>query len=103
MKRWAIIIFVVVVFFAVGTVVGFRIAVGMLKDKVVAALGPGSELRELKVGWNSIELVGLNIKAPKDWPAAKTLEAERVTIVPSRLPKNPSSTLRRAQGERRDG
>ncbi len=83
MKRWAIIIFVVAVLFAAGTVVGFRIAVGMLKDKVVAALGPGSELRELKVGWNSIELAGLNIKAPKDWPAAKTLEAERVTIVPS--------------------
>lgn len=83
MKRWAVIFFVVVVLFAAGTVVGFRIAVGMLKDKVVAALGPGSELRELKVGWNSIELAGLNIKAPKDWPAAKTLEAERVTIVPS--------------------
>jgi hypothetical protein len=83
MKRWATIIFVVVVFFAVGTVVGFRIAVRMLKDKVVGALGAGSQIAELKVGWKSIELVGLEIAAPKGWPASWTLQAERVTIVPS--------------------
>jgi hypothetical protein len=83
MKRWAIIIFAVVVFFAAGTVLGFRIAVRMLKDKVVGALGAGSQVAELKVGWNSVELVGLEIAAPKGWPAARTLQAERVTIVPS--------------------
>lgn len=83
MKRWVIIILVVVVFFAAGTVLGFRIAVRMLKDKVVGALGAGSQVAELKVGWNSVELVGLEIAAPKGWPAARTLQAERVTIVPS--------------------
>jgi uncharacterized protein involved in outer membrane biogenesis len=83
MKRWIMIMVGVLLVLAVGTFVGFRLAVNMLKDKVVAALGPGSELRELKVRWNSIELAGLNIKASKDWPAVKMLEAERVTIVPS--------------------
>ena len=83
MKRWAIIIFVVMVIFAAATVVGFHIAVRLLKDKVVEALGTGSKVAGLKVGWNSIELVGIEIAGPKGWPAARTLHAERVTIVPS--------------------
>jgi hypothetical protein len=45
MKRWGIIAVVIVLVVAVGAVVGFQIAVGMLKEKVVAALGPGSEIR----------------------------------------------------------
>ncbi|HEY2987769.1 MAG TPA: DUF748 domain-containing protein [Candidatus Binatia bacterium] len=83
MKRWGIIALAVVLVVAIGTAVGFRVAVRMLKDKIVAALGPGSELRELKVGWSSVELVALALPGPKDWPARRTLEAERVTIVPS--------------------
>jgi uncharacterized protein involved in outer membrane biogenesis len=83
MKRWGIIVGVTLVVVAIGTFVAFRFAVNLLKDKIAVALGPGGELREIKVGWNSIELAGLSIQAPKDWPAAKTLEAERVTIVPS--------------------
>ena len=83
MKRITIVVLGIALVVVIGAGVGFRIAVGMLKDKVVAALGPGSELRELKIGWSSIELAGLTIKGIKDWPTDKTLEAERVTIVPS--------------------
>jgi len=83
MKRIAIVVAAVILVVVAGSAVAFHFAVRMLKDKVVAALGPGSELGALKVGWRSIELAGLVIKGPKDWPAAKTLEAERVTIVPS--------------------
>jgi hypothetical protein len=39
-------------------------------------------LSELKVNWFSIELLGLSIDAPKGWPTARTLEAERVRIFP---------------------
>jgi hypothetical protein len=39
-------------------------------------------MNELKVNWFSVELLGLNIDAPKGWPAARTLEAERITIIP---------------------
>jgi len=35
------------------------------------------------VGWSSVEVRGLRIKGPRGWPAADTLRAERVTIVPS--------------------
>jgi hypothetical protein len=64
-------------------VLGFRIAMQMLKDRVVAALGPASEIAELKVGWSAVELVDLDIHGPKGWPATRTLRATRVKIVPS--------------------
>jgi hypothetical protein len=66
-----------------GGILAFRMAVQMLKGKVVEALGPDSEVGELNVGWSAVELSGLNIRGPRGWPAARTLQAERVKIVPS--------------------
>ena len=83
MKRWGVIVVVFILLFLGAGVLGFRMAVRMLKDKVAAALGAGSQVAELKVGWNSVELAGLDIQGPKGWPAARTLHADRVTIVPS--------------------
>jgi hypothetical protein len=82
MKRWQAIAIVVIAVLAIGVLVGYHVGVRLLQDKVVAALGPGSRLTELKVNWFSIELLGLSIDGPKGWPAARTFEAERVTIVP---------------------
>lgn len=82
MKRWQAIAIVVIAVLAIGVLVGYHVGVRVLQDKVVAALGPGSRLTELKVNWFSIELLGLSIDGPKGWPAARTFEAERVTIVP---------------------
>jgi uncharacterized protein involved in outer membrane biogenesis len=83
MKRIALVTGSIILVVLLAAAVGFRIAVAKLKDKVVAALGPGSELQALNVRWTSIELVALRVPAPKDWPAARTFEAERVTLVPS--------------------
>jgi Domain of Unknown Function (DUF748) len=82
MKRWQAIAIVVIAVLAIGVMVGYHLGVRLLQDKVVAALGPGSRLTELKVNWFSIELLGLSIDGPKGWPAARAFEAERVTIVP---------------------
>jgi len=82
MKRWQVIVLAVVVILVIGVAAGYRAGVRLLQDKVVVALGPGSRLSELKVNWFSIELLGLSINAPKGWPTARTLEAERVAIVP---------------------
>jgi Domain of Unknown Function (DUF748) len=82
MKRWQAIAIVVIAVLAIGVLVGYHVGVRLLQDKVVGALGPGSRLTELKVNWFSIELLGLSIDGPKGWPAARTFEAERVTIVP---------------------
>jgi len=82
MKRWQVIVLAVAMILVIGVAAGYHAGVRLLQDKVVAALGPGSRLSELKVNWFSIELLGLTIDAPKGWPTARTLEAERVTIIP---------------------
>ena len=45
-KKWALIILAAIVLLVVGAIVGFQAAVGLLKGKVVEALGPDSELTE---------------------------------------------------------
>ena len=82
-KTWGLIALVVLAVLIVGGLVGFRVAVGLLKGKVVEALGPESEIKELRVGWSAVEVEGLRIKGRQGWPAAETLRAERVVIVPS--------------------
>jgi hypothetical protein len=82
MKRWQAISIAAVIFVAIAIIGGYRMGVRLLQEKVVAALGPGSLLTELKVNWFTIELIGLSIDGPKGWPTARTFEAKRVTIVP---------------------
>jgi len=82
MKRWQVIVVAVVVALGMAVIAGYRMGVRILQARIVDALGPGSRLTELKVNWFSIEILGLSIDAPKGWPAARTLEAERITIVP---------------------
>ena len=82
MKRWQIVILAILVVLGVAVVAGYRMGVRLLQGKIVAALGPGTGLTQLKVNWFSIELLGLSIAAPKGWPAERTLEAERMTIIP---------------------
>ncbi len=82
-QRWGLIALVVLAVLIVGGIVGFRVAVGVLKGKVAEALGPESEIADIRVGWASVDVRDLRIKGPRGWPAADTLRAERVVIVPS--------------------
>lgn len=82
-KRWGLIALAVLVVLIAGGVVGFRAAVGVLKGKVVEALGPGSKITRIRVGWASVNVEGLQIEGPRGWPAPDTVRAERITIVPS--------------------
>ena len=82
MKRWQVILLAVLAILCIAVVGGYRMGVRLLQDRIIEALGPGSQLRELKVNWFTIEMFGVSIDAPRGWPAARTLEAERVTIVP---------------------
>ena len=82
MKRWQIILIVVIAFLGIALGAGYHLGVQMLQGKVVDSLGPGSRLSQLRVNWFTIELLGLSIDGPKGWPAARAFEAERVIIVP---------------------
>jgi len=82
-KRLMLISLAVVVVLIVGGVAGFRVATGVLKGKVMEVLGPNSEMRDIRLGWTSVNVEGLRIKGPSGWPEADALRAERVTVVPS--------------------
>jgi hypothetical protein len=81
--KWGIIAVVTVLVLGIGGIIGFRTAVGMIRGKVVEAMGSGSEIADLQVGWFTVTVNGLRIKGPQGWPAADALRVERVVIVPS--------------------
>jgi len=84
-KRWNIIALSSVLLIGILTVVGYHVGVRLLQARIVDALGPGSSIAELKVNWFSVEVLGLSIEAPTGWPAARTLQVERVKLFPSLL------------------
>src|SRR4030095_8700767 len=63
-------------------VAGMHFAARSLKDNVLRALGPESEISGLKIGFTSIIITGIRVPPPKGWPAADPLRAERVVIRP---------------------
>jgi len=82
-KRLKLIALSIIVVLIVGGIIGFRVAVSVLKGKIVEALGPNSEVRDIRLGWSSVNVEGLLIKGPSWWPEADVLRAERVAVVPS--------------------
>src|SRR5918992_6069465 len=54
LKRGGTVIVLAVLALLGAGILGFRTAVQMLKEKVVEALGPGSDVGELNVGWSSV-------------------------------------------------
>jgi hypothetical protein len=82
-NRWWMIVLVALIILMVAGIVGFQVALGILKGKVVSSLGPDSEVHDIRVGWSAVDIEGLRIKGPGDWPATDTIRADHVTIVPS--------------------
>ena len=48
-----------------GRLVGFRVGIGILKEKMVEAVGPDSEMTTIRVGWSSVEVERLRIEVQK--------------------------------------
>ena len=83
MKRWHIALLAGVMLLGTSIVIGYQQGVRLLQDRIAAALGPGSSIAELKVNWFSLDVLGVTIAAPKDWPTGRTFRAARVRIIPS--------------------
>jgi len=76
---------VVAILLAVAAISARWAAVRLLRSQIAAALGPGSEVSTVGLSTSRVELQGLRIPAPSDWPAPDALRAERVEIAPSVL------------------
>src|SRR3989338_1011208 len=83
LKRWGFIVLVLLLVLLGSGVIGYRLATERLKERVAAGPGPGSEIGALNVRWAVVEVVGVSIRSPQGWPADRTLQSERVKIVPS--------------------
>ncbi|MDR0735900.1 MAG: DUF748 domain-containing protein [Zoogloeaceae bacterium] len=87
-RRWPKILGISLVLLLLVVVIAFQVAVRVLKGEVIAALGAEAEIRELKIGLTSVEVIGIRLPAPKTegkavWPAGDFLRAERLVITPS--------------------
>jgi hypothetical protein len=67
------------------TMTGMHFAAKALKNQVLQALGPESDVGEISVGWTAIEIRQLRVRGPKGWPSQDALRAERVVVVPDLL------------------
>jgi Domain of Unknown Function (DUF748) len=83
MKRWQIVVVAAVFFLGMSVVVGYRVGVRLLQERIVEALGPGSGITEVKVNWFSLDVFGVSITAPEGWPTGRTFRAARVRIIPN--------------------
>ena len=82
LKRWLSALLILAVTLIVLAVAGLQVGTRLLKDQVQQALGPDSEVGEIRLGWSEVEILKLRLKAPAGWPAADTLRAERIVVSP---------------------
>lgn len=81
-RRWSLWIAVTLVLLVLVGIGGRQLATNKLKDKIQEALGPNSEVSSIEVGFSSIVITGIRIRAGKDWPAVDELSAKRVVVKP---------------------
>jgi hypothetical protein len=77
--RWVLLLLGLGVLVA-GGLVAVRAASGVLRGRLVAALGPGAQVRALRLGWTGVEVEGLRLGASPEWPVPDALRAERVAV-----------------------
>ncbi len=80
--RWGLIVLAILAILAVLLAVAFHFAGKVLKGQVEKALGPDSEVAEIRVGWTGVEILGLRLKGSPGWPAADALRANRIVVTP---------------------
>jgi hypothetical protein len=81
-KRIAIAVVGVVAVLVVAALAGLYLVQRELKARLTEALGPLGTAERIDVGFSTIRLTNVHLRAPKGWPAADTLRADHVTIEP---------------------
>ena len=81
-RRWGLIAIALIAVASTGIFIVYQFALDELRSRVITALGTESEVGEIRVSFKSIEITGLRLKAPADWPVRHVLTAARVVISP---------------------
>lgn len=88
-RPWRMMLLATIGTLLIGGVLAYSLAIRNIEERIVAALGPRGEVREVRIGFTGIEMTGLRIRAPSPvgkeaaWPAEDELRVERVLIAPS--------------------
>lgn len=82
LKRWFSALLILCVTLVVLAAAGLHVGARLLKDQVQQALGENSEIGEIRLAWDQVEVLKLRLKGPQGWPAQDTLRAERIVISP---------------------
>jgi hypothetical protein len=83
--RAAWILGIAAILLLVFAVLGMRVAVRMLENRVQQALGPESTIGAIRLGFTRLEVDDLTIRGGSGWPGPLALKADRVIIRPSLL------------------
>ena len=81
-RRWGLFAIALIALASTGIFIAYQFALDELRSRVITALGTESEVGEIRVSFKSIEITGLKLKAPADWPVRHVLTAARVVISP---------------------
>jgi hypothetical protein len=80
--HWTLAIVVLLALCAGAVVAALHFAARSLKQDILQALGPESSVADVRVGFTSVIVTGVEVPAPKGWPTKKALSAERIVVVP---------------------
>jgi hypothetical protein len=98
LRRWLLVGASAALLLAGALLAALHFAALALKGTVEQALGPQSEVAEVRVGWSAVEVLGVRIRAPRvgkgGWPAEDELRARRILIVPELRALLSSATVR---------
>src|SRR5262245_53660274 len=81
-KRWFLGALIALAALTAAAVVGMHFAARTLKDRIARVLGPESTVAEVRVQLASIEILDVEVPAPKGWPTRTALSAGRIVAVP---------------------
>ncbi|WGS51872.1 DUF748 domain-containing protein [Paraburkholderia sp. D15] len=81
-KRWIVAVAGVLLVLIVVAVGALQYAQREVKARVVAALGPLGSAGSIDVGFTSVHLTNVVLKAPPGWPAGDPLRADEITLTP---------------------
>ena len=81
-KRAALIVVGALCLLMAGLALALHFATQALQTRVRAALGPNGTVAQIIVHWSSIEMRGVRVRAPADWPTGETLRADKIVVYP---------------------
>jgi hypothetical protein len=81
-KRIAAIVLGIVVVLVLAALIALRWAAGEIKSRIVDVLGPNGSAEQIEVGLYTVHLRNVRLGGPAGWPAADSLRAATIDIVP---------------------